>query len=130
MVEINWLPERIIGLAIEVHRHLGPGLAEIAYERALCMELADAGIAFRKQVGFPVRYKDEIIAEHRPDPVVGDLVVVEIKAVERISRVHVAQMLTYLQVTKLELGLILNFNQAVLHEGVKRVVLQREERTL
>jgi GxxExxY protein len=130
MHEINQLTERIIGLAIEVLKHLGPGLSEAAYERALCIELDDAGLSYQKQIGLPVVYKGEVIAEHRPDLVVSNRVVVEIKAIERLARVHTAQMITYLQVTGLELGLIMNFNAATLHEGLRRVVLQRGEKTL
>jgi GxxExxY protein len=130
MQDINQLTEQIIGLAIEVHRHLGPGLAEAAYERALCMELSDAGLPYHKQIGLPVIYKGEVIAEHRPDLVIANRVVVEVKAVERLARVHLAQMITYLHITGLELGLIMNFNAATLHEGLRRVVLQRGARTL
>ena len=130
MHKINDLTQRIIGLAIEVHRHLGPGLSEAGYERALCMELATAGIPFQRQVGIPVVYKGEVVAEHRPDLVVAGLVVVEAKSVERLTGVHRAQMLTYLRVTSCELGLILNFNEAVLKSGIMRVALQLGEKTL
>lgn len=130
MKNINDLTGQIIGLAIEVHRHLGPGLSEVAYERALCMELDAAGLPYRRQIGVPVIYKGEIIAEHRPDLVVDDLVVVEVKAVERLAPVHESQMITYLQITGLEVGLMLNFNEAVLHTGIKRVVLQHGAKTL
>ena len=128
--EINELTERIIGLAIEVHRHLGPGLPEAAYERALCIELTAAGIPYRRQIGVPIVYKGEVIAEHRPDLVVADLVVVEVKAIERFAPVHTSQMLTYLRITGCELGLLLNFNEATLVAGVKRVVLQMGAKTL
>lgn len=130
MHEINQLTQRIIGLAIEVHRHLGPGLSEAGYERALRMELAEAGISFQRQIGIPVLYKGEAVAEHRPDLVVAGLVVVEAKSVERLTGVHRAQMLTYLRVTGCEVGLILNFNEAVLKSGIKRVALQLGEKTL
>jgi GxxExxY protein len=130
MQEINQLTQQIIGLAIEVHKHLGPGLTEATYERALCMELSEAGLQYNKQIGLPVIYKGEVIAEHRPDLVIANRVVVEVKAVERLARVHSAQMITYLQVTGLELGLIMNFNAATLLEGLRRVVLQRGEKTL
>jgi len=130
MPEINELTERIIGLAIEVHKHLGPGLSEAGYERALCIELAAAGISFDRQIGIPVVYKGEVVAEHRPDLVVAGLIVVETKSVERLTRVHTAQMLTYLRVTGRELGLILNFNEAVLTAGIRRVVLQLGKKTL
>ena len=130
MYEINQLTETIIGLAIEVHRHLGPGLSEVAYERALSIELAEAQIPFHRQVGIPVVYKGEIVAEYRPDFEVADLVVVEVKTVERLIAVHRAQMLTYLRVTGRELGLLLNFNEPVLKDGIRRVVLQLGEKTL
>lgn len=93
MLQINELTERIIGLAIEVHRHLGPGLSEAAYERALCIELVAQQLPFHRQVGIPVLYQGEVVSEYRPDLVVDGLVVVEIKSVERVTRVHVAQML-------------------------------------
>ena len=130
MQEINLLTERIIGLAIEVHKILGPGLTEAAYERALCIELSAAGLGYHKQIGLPVIYKGEVIAEHRPDLVVAERVVVEVKAVERLARVHTAQMITYLQITGLEVGLVMNFNSATVHDGLRRVVLQRGEKTL
>jgi len=113
----------IIACAIEVHRHLGPGLLESVYESAMCFELKDAGLLFRRQVSVPVNYKGNLIAEHRPDLVVNDLVVVEIKSVERFNPVFVAQMLTYLQITGLRVGLILNFNRALMRDGIKRVML-------
>src|SRR6266850_665763 len=82
LMHVNEVTERIIGLAIEVHRHLGPGLPEIAYERALCMELGSAGLAYRRQISIPIFYKGEIVGEHRPDLVVAESVVVDIKSVE------------------------------------------------
>ncbi len=118
------LTERIIGCAIEVHRHLGPGLLESVYESAMCLELRSVGLPFARQVGVPLLYKGELIAEHRPDLVVDDRVVVEIKSVERFNPVFLAQMLTYLRVTGLHVGLILNFNRAVIKEGVRRVSLR------
>jgi GxxExxY protein len=130
MLEINQLTRRIIGHGIEVHRHLGPGLPESAYERALCIEFTEAGLAFQRQIAVPVFYKGELVGEYRPDFVVAEQVVVEIKSVERLARVHTAQMLSYLAVTRLELGLVMNFNEAVLKSGIRRVELQRGERTL
>ena len=115
--------DQIIACAIEVHRHLGPGLLESVYESAMCLELKSAGLAFKRQAGVPVYYKGELIAEHRPDLVVNDLVVIEVKSVERFNPVFVAQMLTYLQITGLRVGLILNFNRAVMKDGIKRVSL-------
>ena len=117
------LTERIVGCAIEVHRHLGPGLTESVYESAMCIELKAASLPFTRQLGVPVFYKSALLAEYRPDLVVGDLVIVEIKCVERFDAVHVVQMLTYLKITELRVGLILNFNRAVLKDGIRRVTL-------
>jgi len=130
MAHINQLTHRIIGVAIEVHRELGPGLSESAYERAFSIELKAAGLAFTRQVGVPVTYKGEVIAEYRPDIIVAGLVLVEIKSVEQLTAVHEAQMRTYLRVTGCELGLVLNFNEEVLRSGIRRVVLQQAEKTL
>ena len=129
-MEINELTERIIGAGIEVHRHLGPGLAEGSYEVALTMELTARELRWSRQAGFPVIYKGRVVGRHRPDLIVEGQVVVEVKAVERLARVHTAQVLTYLQVTGCELGLILNFGAAVLKDGISRVVLQRGKKTL
>jgi len=129
-MQINELTDRIIGAAIEVHRHLGPGLSEGSYELALTVELTERGLRWKRQVGYPVTYKGRIVGRHRPDLIVEDAVVVEVKAIERIANVHVAQVLTYLQVTRCELGLILNFGAALLKDGIQRVVLQRGRKTL
>lgn len=118
------LTEQIIGCAIEVHRHLGPGLLESMYESALCIELRSAGLPFTRQIGVPVFYKGEPIAEHRPDLIIRDEVIVEIKSVERFHPVFLAQMLTYLRITGLHVGLILNFNRPVMKDGVRRVSLK------
>ena len=117
------ITDRIIHCAIEVHRHLGPGLLESVYESAICIELESGGLTFARQVGVPLFYKGELIAEHRPDLIVGDQVVVEIKSIERFNPVFVAQMLTYLRVTGLRVGLILNFNREVMRDGIRRVSL-------
>jgi GxxExxY protein len=127
---INQLTEQIIGLAIEVHRHLGPGLSEAAYENALCIELRAAHVDYARQLHLPVRYKGEVVAEYRPDLIVSGRLVLEIKSVECLTRVHRAQMLTYLRVTRCEVGLLLNFNEEVLRRGIQRVVLQLGEKTL
>lgn len=117
------LTEQILACAIEVHRHLGPGLLESVYESAICLEFTATGLAFKRQIGIPLYYKGVLISEHRPDLVVADRVVVEVKSVERLDRIHVAQILTYLRVTELRTGLILNFNSAVLKHGIRRVLL-------
>jgi len=115
--------DRIIRCAIEVHRHLGPGLLESVYESAICIELQTAGLPFARQIGVPLFYKSELIAEHRPDLIVANLIVVEIKSVDRFNPVFVAQMLTYLRVTGMRVGLILNFNREVMRDGIRRVSL-------
>ncbi len=117
------LTDRIIGCAIEVHRHLGPGLLESVYEAALCYELELAGLSLTRQVGVPLFYKGQLLSEHRPDLIVDRQVIVEIKCVTRIEPVHIAQILTYLRITKLKVGLLLNFQRAVLKDGIKRVAL-------
>ncbi|MFZ3217626.1 MAG: GxxExxY protein [Candidatus Acidiferrales bacterium] len=121
--EINQLTERIIGCAIEVHRHFGPGLLEATYEEALCIELETAGIKFKRQVPFPILYKVRVLGDYRLDLLVEDLVVVEIKSVDRHSPVFEAQVLTYLKATGRKVGLLINFNSRLLHNGVKRFVI-------
>jgi GxxExxY protein len=119
----NDITESIIGCAIEVHKRLGPGLLETVYENALCIELAENGIAFQRQVGVPLYYRGQLISEHRPDLVVAERVVVEVKCVERLLPIHKAQVLTYLRVLNLHTGLLLNFKTEVLRQGIKRVRL-------
>src|SRR5260370_1109769 len=112
----------IIGGAIEVHRHLGPGLLESAYEECLCYELSQAGLLFRRQVSAPVKYKGlNLECCLRLDLIVEDVVIVEIKTVERLAPIHTAQLLTYLKVTNKALGLLMNFNVPILKHGLKRV---------
>ncbi len=116
------LSERVIGCAIEVHRHLGPGLLESAYEDCLCFELGAAGLVFRRQVELPVVYKGmPLAASYRLDILIANRLVVEVKSVERILAVHEAQLLTYLRLSGHRAGLLLNFNHAVLKEGIRRV---------
>ncbi len=118
------LSERVIGLAIEVHRHLGPGLLESSYEQCLCFELKSSGIDHRRQVPLPVVYKDvRLDCGYRMDIVVEHTLVVEIKAIERVTPVHEAQMLTYLRLSGLQIGLLLNFNSVTLRQGLRRFVL-------
>lgn len=120
---LNALTQRIIGCAIEVHRHLGPGLLESVYESALAVELELASIPYAKQVLVPVRYKDRIVGEHRLDLLVSKQVVVELKAVERHEAVFEAQLLSYLKITGCPLGLLINFNTRLLKDGIKRMIL-------
>ena len=118
------LTQRIIGLAIEVHRQLGPGLLESAYEECLCYELTQAAMAFRRQVPLPVIYKSvRLDCGYRMVIVIEDKVIVELKTVERLMPVHEAQLLTYLKLSKIPTGLLLNFSAAVLKDGLRRLVL-------
>lgn len=115
--------ERIIACAIAVHRELGPGLLESLYEAALAIELANNGIPLRRQVTIPVTYKGHPIGEHRLDLWVAERVVVEVKAVDRPDPVFEAQLITYLRLTGSRTGLLLNFNNRLLKDGIKRLVL-------
>jgi GxxExxY protein len=120
---LNSLTERIIGCAIEVHRTLGPGLLESAYECAFSIELASAGLQFLRQVECPVDYRGHPVGAYRFDLLVEGSVLVEVKSVNTFERIFVAQILTYLRATGCRLGLIINFNVPVLKEGIKRVAL-------
>ncbi len=118
------LTEQVIGLAIEVHRGLGPGLLESAYEACLCYELDQIGIAFKRQVPLPVVYKSvKLDCGYRMDIVVADSLIIELKTIERILPVHEAQLLTYLKLSGFHTALLLNFNSAVLKDGIRRFVL-------
>jgi GxxExxY protein len=121
--DLNALSEEVIRCAIEVHRELGPGLLESVYETALCIELKAAHVNVKRQIEIPLYYKGELISEHRPDLIVGDRIVVEIKSIARFDPIHMAIMLTYLRITQLHLGLLLNFNTAFMRQGIKRVML-------
>lgn len=122
--ENDLLTEKIIGFAIEVHRQLGPGLLESAYEECLCFELRHAGIGFKRQVPLPVIYKSvRLDCGYRLDIVVENQLILELKTVERLMPIHEAQMLTYLKLSDLRTGLLLNFNSAKLKEGLRRMVL-------
>lgn len=116
--------EQIIGAAIEVHRILGPGLLESAYEISLCHELSLRDIPFARQVALPVTYKDiRLDCGYRLDLLVADRVIVEIKSVEKLLPVHEAQMLTYLRQSSHRTGLLMNFNAETLKQGLRRLTL-------
>lgn len=121
--ELNEITEKIIGCAIEVHRHLGPGLLEHTYEEALCVEFQLQGVGHQRQVAVPLDYKGSPIGEYRIDLLVEDAVVVEIKSVERNDPVFEAQVVTYLKVTGTKVGLLINFNSKLLKNGIKRLTL-------
>jgi len=121
--KINRITEKIIGCAIEVHRNLGPGFLESAYEKCLCYELTQAGFEYKQQLPLPVIYKGiNLECGYRMDVVVEDLVIVEIKAIERILPVHEAQLLSYLKLYNKKVGLLMNFHVPMLKSGLKRIV--------
>jgi GxxExxY protein len=118
------ITEPIIGAAIDVHRELGPGLLESAYEECFCHELRLRGLNFQRQVELPVAYKGlKLDCGYRLDVVVEDAVIVELKSIEQISPIHEAQLLTYLRLSGKKVGLLINFNVAVLKNGIVRRVL-------
>jgi GxxExxY protein len=118
------LTEQIIGAAIEVHRELGPGLLESAYHACLAREFSLQGLSFEQQEVLPVEYKSEQVdCGYRLDFVVAGKVVVELKAVDALRKVHEAQLLTYLKLIGCKVGLLINFNVPVLKNGIKRMVL-------
>ena len=118
------LSEHVIGLGIEVHRALGPGLLESAYEACLCHELRAHNFSFERQVPLPVSYKEvSLNVGYRLDLVVAGKLVVELKAVDKILPVHQAQLLTYLRLSGIHNGLILNFNVPMLKDGIKRLTI-------
>jgi GxxExxY protein len=121
----NEIGERLIGCAIKVHRALGPGLLESAYEVCLAHELQKAGMRFERQRALPVEYDGlKIVAGYRMDLLVENKVVAELKTVDRLTDVHVAQLLTYLRLGGFKLGYLLNFNVVELRSGIRRVVLR------
>lgn len=128
ILDVNKTTESIIGAAIEVHRHLGPGLLESAYEECLCEELSLRKIPFNRQIALPVTYKSrKLDVGYRVDLLVNNEVVVELKTVESILPIHEAQTLTYMRLGGWQVGLILNFNVTVLKNGIKRLVFKLKE---
>ncbi|MCE4562989.1 GxxExxY protein [Maribellus sp. CM-23] len=122
-METNELTGKIIQCAIEVHKALGPGLLESSYKECLFFELQEAGLKVEKEKALPLVYKDvKLDCGYRIDLLVEDQIVVELKSVETLNDVHMAQILTYLKLQKLRYGLLINFNVARLKDGLKRVV--------
>ena len=113
----------IVACAIEVHEALGPGLLESPYHAAMCVALAERGHTFEREKSFPAMFRGVVVGHYRPDLIVNQQVVVEIKSVQRYEPVFLAQMLTYLRVTGLDVGLIINFNKPRVVDGIKRVSL-------
>jgi GxxExxY protein len=120
--ELNNLTQRVIGLCIEVHRELGPGLLESAYEEALAFELTQAGVSFKRQLETPLRYKGvSLNCGFRLDFLIEEKLILELKAVNELLPVHHAQLLTYLKLDRRSLGLLVNFNVPALKDGVRRI---------
>ncbi|NIP86925.1 MAG: GxxExxY protein [Planctomycetales bacterium] len=123
-MEFDDLSNRVIGCAIEVHRHLGPGLLESAYQQCLAYELNRHGIAFHLQHPQPVQYKDiRLDCGYRMDILVENQLIVELKSVEEIQGIHEAQLLTYMKLAGVKTGLLINFNNKILKDGIRRFVL-------
>ncbi len=121
--QLNLITESIIGCAIEVHRHLGPGLLESAYEACLVHELGLAKHHVQRQVALPLLYKGvELQSAYRVDLLVDQQVICELKAIDRLESLHEAQLLSYLKLSGLKLGLLLNFNVKILRTGIRRVI--------
>ena len=123
-MEFDDLSHRVIGCAIEVHRTLGPGLLESTYEQCLAHELTCNGIAFRLQYRQPVQYKDiRLDCGYRIDVFVENQWIIEIKSVEKIKNIHEVQLLTYMKLARVKTGLLINFNEVMPKDGLKRFVL-------
>jgi GxxExxY protein len=129
--DLNGITHGIIAAAIEVHRHLGPGLLESAYQECVCYELSQMGLSFTREVHLPLSYKGlQLDCNYRIDLLVEDAVIVELKSIEQILPIHSAQLLTYLKASHKQIGLLINFNVRVLKDGIKRVVCDFEELAL
>lgn len=120
---LELLVSQAIGACITVHRELGPGLGEAVYSRALVMELNWLGLGVEAEKPVPVRYRNEVLCQQRVDLLVEEQLVVEVKSVESLHPVHVAQAVAYLRLTKLKVALLVNFNVPLLKHGLKRIVL-------
>jgi len=121
--ELESLVHETIGCCIAVHRALGPGLLEGIYSRAICLELSAAGIQFEREKTIPVIYRGELLCEHRLDFVVAGALILEVKSVEHLVPVHHSQLLNYMRLAVIRVGLLINFNVVVLQDGIKRKVL-------
>ncbi|MCP4219340.1 MAG: GxxExxY protein [bacterium] len=118
------LSRKVIGCAIEVHKELGPGLLENAYQQCLALELAKAGIGFELEQEFPVVYKGRTLdCGYRIDVLVENSLIIELKSVAGLLPIHEAQLLTYMKLTKTKIGLLINFNEFILRQGIRRFVL-------
>jgi GxxExxY protein len=121
--QVEQLVTETIGCCIRVHRELGPGLLERIYSRALCIELAASGLTFDREKRYEVRYRGELLASHSLDLVVDGQIVLEIKSVEQFAPIHHKQILNYMRIARLRVGLLMNFNVTVLPDGLCRKIL-------
>jgi len=121
--DLENLAHEVIGCCIEVHRALGPGLLETIYARAVLLELQAQGISFESEKSIPVSYRGVLLCHQRLDLLVDGRLVVELKSVDHLNSIHVAQVLSYLRVADVRLGLLINFNVSILGNGVRRVIL-------
>ena len=127
-MDINKLSNKIIGAAIEVHKGLGPGLLESAYEECLCYELNMREISYDRQLSLPVQYKEKILdCGYKIDVLIEKSIILELKAVDKIEAIHKAQLLTYLKLSDIHLGLLLNFNVPIMKDGIVRIVNEFKE---
>jgi GxxExxY protein len=115
--------DRVLGCLVKIHTALGPGLAESSYQKATALEFLASGLAFVKEPILDVRYRNVVIGQHRPDFIVERKVVLELKCVSTFDEVHTSQVLTYLRITGLKIGLLVNFNVPTLKTGIKRIAL-------
>lgn len=126
--ELNEITDKIIGAAIAVHREIGPGLLESAYEACLAYELTRNGLSVEQQKPLPLKYRDvNLECGYRIDLLVEDKVIVELKAVEKIDPIHEAQLLSYLKLSGCQVGLLINFNVKLIKNGIRRLVNKLEE---
>jgi GxxExxY protein len=121
--DIEKLAYDVIGCCVRVHRELGPGLLETIYARATVLELTASHLPFEAEKSVPVRYRGELLCHQRLDLLVADRLVLELKSVERLDSIHVAQVLSYLRISGVRLGLLINFNVSILKDGIRRIIL-------
>jgi GxxExxY protein len=124
----NEITRAVIGAAITVHRELGPGLLESAYEACLAYQISDIGFRVERQKAVPLKYREVFLdCGYRVDLLVEEKVIIEVKAVEKLEKIHEAQLMSYLKLTGCRVGLLINFNVRVLKSGLRRIVLDFEE---
>ena len=125
---LNDITRKVIGAAITVHRELGPGLLESAYEACLAYQISDIGFRVERQKAVPLKYRQVFLdCGYRVDLLVEEKVIIEVKAVEKLEKIHEAQLMSYLKLTGCRVGLLINFNVRVLKSGLRRIVLDFEE---